>query len=398
MKVCSAFGPGFYYIPGTDQCIKVGGRVRVDAVTGRDSATSQSNATARADDLNNIRARGYLYMDQRQNTEYGLLRTYARLSFTRDSTPAPATAALFEFAYVQFAGFTFGRFQNPYENTYYSNGWIPYGAGGEGAVDNTSENGAAYTATLGNGVTATLAVRAPNETKAPGQGLAGAAATTANLGAIPTTFTLAQGQSLPDGVAALEVTQGWGSAKIAGAVHQVRYANQTGIATPSTDYGYGGIAGVKINLPQLAAGDFIGVSAQYAKGANLYAGVGTFRGGQTALATVDAVATTAGRTNLSTAWGVNGGFDHYWTKTVDTNFFAAYASYENSLLAAGATKANHYTIGQYTKWSPVAGLQIGIETDYRKNGGGASRAAVVTGGKATELSDWSGRLRVQRDF
>ena len=30
VKVCSLYGAGFWYIPGTDTCIKIGGAVRVD--------------------------------------------------------------------------------------------------------------------------------------------------------------------------------------------------------------------------------------------------------------------------------------------------------------------------------------------------------------------------------
>jgi Porin subfamily len=30
MKFCSAFGPGFFFIPGTDTCMKIGGYLRVD--------------------------------------------------------------------------------------------------------------------------------------------------------------------------------------------------------------------------------------------------------------------------------------------------------------------------------------------------------------------------------
>ena len=31
VKVCSLYGAGFFYIPGTDTCIKIGGAVRVQA-------------------------------------------------------------------------------------------------------------------------------------------------------------------------------------------------------------------------------------------------------------------------------------------------------------------------------------------------------------------------------
>src|SRR3954471_13759125 len=31
LRVCSLYGAGFFYIPGTDTCIKLGGYLRVDA-------------------------------------------------------------------------------------------------------------------------------------------------------------------------------------------------------------------------------------------------------------------------------------------------------------------------------------------------------------------------------
>ena len=30
VKVCDAFGAGYWYIPGTDTCLKIGGLVRMD--------------------------------------------------------------------------------------------------------------------------------------------------------------------------------------------------------------------------------------------------------------------------------------------------------------------------------------------------------------------------------
>jgi hypothetical protein len=32
VKICALYGDGYYYIPGTDVCIKVGGYVRLDVV------------------------------------------------------------------------------------------------------------------------------------------------------------------------------------------------------------------------------------------------------------------------------------------------------------------------------------------------------------------------------
>ena len=35
VKVCSLYGAGFYYMPGTDMCIKIGGWVRAEMVYGQ---------------------------------------------------------------------------------------------------------------------------------------------------------------------------------------------------------------------------------------------------------------------------------------------------------------------------------------------------------------------------
>ena len=49
VKVCDAYGAGFYTIPGTDTCIKVGGRVRYDfAASGRKDAYTASSSSLSA--------------------------------------------------------------------------------------------------------------------------------------------------------------------------------------------------------------------------------------------------------------------------------------------------------------------------------------------------------------
>ena len=39
VKICSLYGVGFYYIPGTDMCIKVGGWVRAEAAWGTNDSS-----------------------------------------------------------------------------------------------------------------------------------------------------------------------------------------------------------------------------------------------------------------------------------------------------------------------------------------------------------------------
>ena len=39
MKVCTLYGAGFYYIPGTDICLKIGGYVRAEYAYGNIGAS-----------------------------------------------------------------------------------------------------------------------------------------------------------------------------------------------------------------------------------------------------------------------------------------------------------------------------------------------------------------------
>jgi hypothetical protein len=82
VKICSLYGVGFYYIPGTDMCIKIGGWVRAEAAWGVNNAST----TSFVGDLNNRttgntwwRIRGYITADARDQTEYGTARAISRL-------------------------------------------------------------------------------------------------------------------------------------------------------------------------------------------------------------------------------------------------------------------------------------------------------------------------------
>src|SRR5512139_3428424 len=48
VKICSLYGVGFYYIPGTDMCIKIGGWVRAEYAYG-DTAASHGVGRTRTE-------------------------------------------------------------------------------------------------------------------------------------------------------------------------------------------------------------------------------------------------------------------------------------------------------------------------------------------------------------
>ena len=129
VKVCSAYGAGFYYIPGTDICLRVGGYVWSEFEVNDFGAGAGNFATGaiggdfvrnRADDWTSIpRTRFDLIFDARTNTEYGTLRSYASVGwqwttnldgFQQQQLPASTGnyAWYYDRAFIQFAGLTFG--------------------------------------------------------------------------------------------------------------------------------------------------------------------------------------------------------------------------------------------------------------------------------------------------
>src|SRR6188472_3401229 len=86
VKICSLYGAGFYYIPGTDTCIRVGGHIRAEiSFNGRGggdhSTVNGDGSNTRTRDRDNFytRARGYITTDSRTQTSFGTLRTFFQL-------------------------------------------------------------------------------------------------------------------------------------------------------------------------------------------------------------------------------------------------------------------------------------------------------------------------------
>ena len=96
VKICSLYGDGFYYIPGTDTCLKLGGYMRVQTeynagnggVAVGTNAIEDGQARFTRDLTNdvNYRVRAMISWDVRQQTEYGALRTYVRFG-AENNTP-----------------------------------------------------------------------------------------------------------------------------------------------------------------------------------------------------------------------------------------------------------------------------------------------------------------------
>lgn len=420
VRVCSTYGAGFFYIPGTDTCLRVSGRVRADYLYNSPelklpvgTANGAVIARGRALDVDGFRARGRIQLDARTATAYGLLRSVVRMEITRSSaTPFGATGTIatspnIAQAFIQFGGLTAGRV-----TSFFSNGDLPTGHMGTLRFDDAPDvDLLAYTFSFGNGFSASISVEDGIERRAVGF-IPG--------GTIADPFTYA-GQRTPDVVANLKYAGTWGTAQLSGAVHQLRsndlFTNGLGFSDfPDTEYGFAIAASAGINLPQLAPGDALWFSATYADGALAYldgGNSGTIISPRTAFGTGNVLMTDAyingltGDIKKTRGWAIAGGFRHYWTPQIRSNLFGSYMriNYPGaaaSTLASGATVGlndfSEYRIGANVFWQPVSGLDLGVEVIYANvDPRGRIGLPGFTNSQGSSNA-WEGRLRVQRDF
>ncbi|MDE1567564.1 porin [Aquabacter sediminis] len=441
VKVCSAYGAGYYYIPGTDTCLKIGGYARFDtyinAVGTFNPAISNIGAIAfnapgggvagyplsTTDSPDYLtRARAVFDMDARTATDYGVLRSYIRFGMNWDSQASagsPAGSGLyFERAFIQFAGFTFG-----YTQSFFDTG-INYALTTlyAGSYQWTTVLG--YTAQFGNGFSATLALEdAANRIT----GIQYNSASFTNAGGGYTSYQ--DGQSAPDIVANLRLDQAWGTAMLSGALHQVAAMTPTAVpgvayvgqsSTDSWGWALGG--SVEFKLPMLSPGDSLYIQANYADGALSYLGLsGTSQGRATALGSIsvggvanaisgayyplaDAIWTGTGFSKES-GWAIQAQYRHFWTPGIRSAVFGGYVSVDVPYNTLNAYSTQMWQVGANTIWSPVKNLDLGVEVLYSKvdgdsplyaRGGNASTVPTTIAGGSTDV--WSGGIRAQRNF
>ena len=114
VRVCDVYGTGFYYIPGTETCLKIGGYVRFKYIvngaikddSGFDYLSNKEGDDYRA--FSSVRVR--LNFDAREETELGTLRAFARVQASNNAYSAPNTDAAYamDMGYIQLGGLTMG--------------------------------------------------------------------------------------------------------------------------------------------------------------------------------------------------------------------------------------------------------------------------------------------------
>jgi hypothetical protein len=397
VRICSVYGAGFFFIPGTDTCIKLGGYLRVDTTfngtahgaPGWNGDIGQQN---RYRDSFYSRSRMALTIDTRTATEYGVVRTFGQGNFQFTTlgssrnpnvlntnlgsntqlldTPGGGYVAV-EYLFIQFAGFTFGKASSAYATPW--NGFpgnINSSLLGGNNTD-TGLNTLQYTADFDNGVTGSIGLDDPtvwNRTAVYNLSIPGA------IGANGTGSNAYAGTHAPDVVGNIRIDQAWGLFQISAAAHEVSGSyNVLGASSVPTalseisghpETKWGGSVMVALQLKNLPTGpgDDIKMDATFAKGdtKNVIATSGNspsfamFSGSRFGYQSVGFGATTDGvyfpgadgaGIALTTAWGVRGAFNHNWATTWSSSLFGGYSSVRydgganDNLLGAGVSSA-----------------------------------------------------------
>jgi len=403
VRICSLYGAGFFYIPGTDTCIKLGGFLRVDTtfnggIQGTPYWSGDNGQGNRYRNYYNARSRLALTVDTRTATEYGVVRTFGQGDFTFDTlgTANPTVlggpfssnflntvaggVVVPEFLFIQFAGFTFGKSASAYATPWhgYPGNNNSFLLGGHDTV--TGVNNIQYTAQFGNGVSGTIGLDDPtvyNRTALYNLGAASSATNAFGINANGTGVNAYGGTRAPDIVGNIRVDQAWGLFQISAAAHLVNASYNTlaagGAPTnaselsghPDDKWGGSVMAALQIkNLPT-GAGDDFKIDVSYAKGdtknvistsggspsfamfggtgvAGAYQSVGL--GGTSDGVYLPGVGGTNGII-LTQAWGVRGAFNHNWDPYWSTSLWGSYAQVRydggtnDNLTAVGTTSA-----------------------------------------------------------
>lgn len=106
VRVCDAYGTGYFYIPGTETCLKISGYIRVQ-VNGGPNAVRGSVSKTGTSDWDAV-TRGQLQFTAKSDTEYGPLTGILVLQTNADN--ASAQEAHLDSAYIDLAGFRAGLF------------------------------------------------------------------------------------------------------------------------------------------------------------------------------------------------------------------------------------------------------------------------------------------------
>jgi hypothetical protein len=422
VKICSIYGAGFYYMPGTDMCIKIGGWVRAEVtdLANGNLATGPfaNNSNSRATNDLTVRARGYITADAREETPYGVARGYIDVGLSTNTTGFDGSSNTFSSnrAFVQWAGFTAGLSRSFFD--FYNAAVQNYRAGFFPQED-TGDAGWwvwAYTAQLGGGFSATISAEGRRMNQIIDSTGVGAPASFA-------AFSRGAGfggWKVPDIVGNVRVDQAWGSAQIMAAGHELNplyYGPLETSGGPDTNWGWVVGAGAHLNLPFIWQGDYVEGEFNYTQGALTYLADATgitqtnaqggtqswglasdcVYGSAPAVGLLPAIAGTG--CQRTSAWSAILSYEHYWTPQWHQSFTGGYmairyddtandllCSIEGQATGVGAAAIarpgcdnnwNYWAAGSRLQWDVTKSFYLGVEALYIQQDTASSATGLV---------------------
>ncbi len=326
VRVCDVHGTGFFYIPGTETCLQVGGDVRVRYVY------NDANANTRAEPgPSDFPSRGRIWLDARNESEWGTIRTYIRYTASTADNGADGGGAELDRAFIQVGNFVAG-----YASSFMN---LTYGAYAINNVYGTFDSDetttlVGYTFDFGNGAYLAVSVEAPERSEFGGTGILGGG----GYG----------GVTWPDAGFNLGIDQGWGSAGIVAGVHQVRPAATGGGIDSEVGWFVGG--GAEFNVLSTTT---IGGTAFYTDGNLARLGIDGFG--------FDGVV-TGGSLDNTTAWAASLGITHDFNSEVSFSLNGSYFDIDHS--GAANPDPSGWMIGASAEYTPLSGLTFGAGVEY----------------------------------
>lgn len=305
VRVCDAYGAGFFYIPGTETCLSISGYVWYQVGPAANVVVG-ANGYAHFDITGftkNVRAR--VNFDARSETEWGTLRSYIRLQSTWTGYNTFDGPVAVDQAWLSIGGLRMG---------YTESAWVNTTNGGASSWGSHSWSGMSYgyqqrdlvqySFSGGNGVFATLSLEDDNN-----------------------------GNWVPDVVGVAGMSQGWG-------------AVWAKIAYDESASGWAGSLGAQINVPNMA-GSSLRVIGWYANNANNYAvWDGNF-------------------VSNAYRWSILASYNHQFNEKLGASLGFQYFGHAYT---AAVGNPNGWDVELSVVYTPVTNLEIRAELGYGQRG------------------------------
>jgi len=311
VKVCDAFGKGYWYAPGTDTCLKIGGWVRFD-VKFDDNADSQTGN----DYL--FRSRTSLTVTASSMTEYGPLTAF--MDYRMESYQSQDSVSKLDTGWLQLGPIQAGKFASSFE---FGGGYDD--DGGYRSDEKTDHIALTYAL---NGFGIILSVEDPQDR------------TEENSNISPLS---GDEEEFPDLIAALTYSQGIVNAKLAGAVVD---------SSENDDAAWAVQAGLELSLDSFSKGDKFKILAAYSDNAPSFIGATNISG---------TTYSKVGGNENGDGWNLLASYKHNWNSQWYSALTGSYVSFDAE---APGDDVDAWKVAFDTAFSPVQNFLILGEIGY----------------------------------